>query len=129
VSLIDHPTQGLLKTFLELLQLAVDKLHRKSNMKFLHIILTMDMLLLDECGQMSAQQLALLDIVFRHTRHSSLPFGGVLICGTFDHNQLGAIEGLPFLLSSHILTDFTLVKLEHSVRAARDPILQVRAVT
>ena len=95
-------------------------------MKFMHILLTMDMLQLDEWGQLSAQQLALIDIVLRHALHTSLPFGGVLICGTFDHNQLGAIEGLPFLLSSHILTDFTLVKLEHSVRAARDPILQVR---
>lgn len=88
----------------------------------------MDMLLLDEAGQLSAEQLALIDIVFRHTRNSSLPFGGVLICGTFDHHQLGAIRGLPFLLSSHILSDFILVKLEHSVRAAKDEKLQVRNI-
>ena len=106
-------------------QLALDKLHRKSNIVFLHFILTMDVLVLDEVGQLSAQQLALIDIIFRHARNSSLPFGGVLIIGTFDHAQLGAIEGLPFLLSTHILTDFTLVRLEHSVRAANDPILQV----
>lgn len=98
-------------------------------MKFLHILLTMDVLLLDECGQLSAQQFALIDIILRHARDSSLPFGGVLIFGTFDHHQLGAIEGLPFLLSSHILTDFTLVKLEHSVRASNDPVLQVRQTT
>ena len=94
-------------------------------MKFLHLLLTMDMLLLDECGQLSAQQFALIDIILRHTRDSTLPFGGVLIFGTFDHHQLGAIEGLPFLLSSHILTDFMLIKLEHSVRASGDKILQV----
>ena len=91
-------------------------------MKLLHLLLTMDMLLLDECGQLSAQQFALIDIILRHTRDSTLPFGGVLIFGTFDHHQLGAIEGLHFLLSSHILTDF---KLEHSVRASGDKILQV----
>ena len=85
----------------------------------------MDVLLLDECGQLSAQQFALIDIILRHSRNSALPFGGVLILGTFDHHQLGAIDGLPFLLSSHILTDFTLVQLEHSVRAAGDPILLV----
>ncbi len=106
-------------------QLALDRLHQKRSLAFLHIVLTMDMMLLDECGQISAEQFALIDIIFRHARNSSLPFGGVLICGTFDHRQLGSIEGLPFLLSSHVLTDFTLVKLEHSVRAAEDKILQV----
>ena len=95
-------------------------------MKLLHLLLTVDVLLLDKCGQLSAQQFALIDIILRHARDSALPFGGVLIFGTFDHHQLGAIEGLPFLLSTHIITDFTLVKLEHSVRAAGDEILQVR---
>ena len=52
----------------------------------------MDVLLLDECVQLSAQQFALLDIILRHARHSNLPFGGVLIFGTFGHAQLGAIE-------------------------------------
>lgn len=58
----------------------------------------MDMLILDEVGQLSAEQFALVDIVLRHARKSSLPFGGVLVCGTFDHAQLGSIEGIPFLL-------------------------------
>ncbi len=107
-------------------QLALDRLHQKRSLAFLHIILTMDMLLLDECGQISSEQFALIDIILRHARNSSLPFGGVLVFGTFDHRQLGTIEGLPFLLSSHVLTDFTLVKLEHSVRAATDKVLLVR---
>jgi hypothetical protein len=47
-------------------ELALDKLHRKSNLKLLHFLLTMDVLLLDECGQLSAQQFALLDIILRH---------------------------------------------------------------
>lgn len=101
------------------------KLRTKYNMALLHLLLTMDVLLLDECGQLSAQQFALVDIILRKARNSALPFGGVLIFGTFDHHQLGAIEGLPFLLSTHIMTDFMLVKLEHSVRAAGDPILKV----
>ena len=84
----------------------------------------MDVLLLDECGQLSAQQIALLDIILRHARSSNLPFGGTLILGTFDQHQLGCINGLPFLLLNHILTDFTIVCLEHSVRAAKDPVLQ-----
>ena len=107
-------------------QLALEKLRRKSNIKILHLLLTMDVLLLDECGQVSAQQFALIDVILRHARDSTLPFGGVLVLGAFDHHQLGAIEGLPFLLPMHILTDFTLVKLEHSVRAAGDRILKVK---
>ena len=85
------------------------------------------MLLLDECGQLSSQQFALMDIVFRHSRNSSQPFGGVLICGSFDHCQIESIDGLPFLISLNILLDYTIVRLEHSVRASRDKQLQVSA--
>ena len=87
----------------------------------------MDMLLLDECGQLSSQQFALVDIVLRHSRNSLQPFGGVLICGSFDHCQIESIDGLPFLISLHILSDYTIVALEHSVRASRDKQLQVSA--
>ena len=88
-------------------------------------MLTMDVLLLDECTLLSAEQFSQLDIIMRHTRHSKFPFGGVLIFGTLDHQQVDAIQGLPFLLSSHVLTDFTLVKLTQSVRAHDDEALQV----
>ena len=85
------------------------------------------MLLLDECGQLSSQQFALMDIVFRHSRNSLQPFGGVLICGSFDHYQIESIDGLLFLISLHILSDYTIVCLEHSVRASWDKQLQVSA--
>lgn len=84
----------------------------------------MDVLFIDECGQWSAQQLAILDIILRNARKSSIPFGGVLIFTTMDHAQLGAIQGLPLLLSSHILTDFVLVKLKESVRSYGDEDFQ-----
>lgn len=90
--------------------------------------MTVDMLLIDECGQLSSQQIVVLDIILRELRKSRLPFGGILLGGSFDHKQLGSIGGLPFLLSSHMLSDFTLVKLARSVRAASDPILQVSCI-
>ena len=108
------------------MQLAIQKLHRKTNTRLLYLLMTVDVILLDECGQLSAQQMAELDIILRHVKQSNLPFGGTLILGSFDHSQLGAIEGLPFLLSSHIMTDFTLIKMQHSVRAYFDENLQVR---
>lgn len=107
-----------------LYQLAKDKLYQKRNVVMLHLLLTMDVLLIDEVGQLSSQQFSLLDIILRHIRTSTLPFGGVLIFGTFDHAQIGAIQGLPFLLSLHLQTDFTLIMLKHSVRAANDVDLQ-----
>ena len=103
-----------------LAELSVDKLHQKRNIQMLHILLTMDVLVIDECGMLSAEQLSVLDLVLRRLRHVSTPFGGVLIFGTMDHAQFRAINGLPFLLSTHIITSFTLVGLRHSVRAAGD---------
>lgn len=87
--------------------------------------MSMDVLLLDECGQLSSQQLSVMDVVLRHVRESDMPFGGVLVIGSFDHKQLGAIEGLPFLLNHQVVSDFTVVKLDESVRAAADATLQV----
>ena len=52
-------------------------------------------------------------------------WGGVLIIGSFDHKQLGSVDGLSFLLNHHIISDFTVVRLEQSVRAAEDEKLQV----
>ena len=78
------------------------------------------MWVIDECGQLSAEQLRTMDIILRTARKSNIPFGGVLVFGTMDHTQIGAIGGWPFLLSSHILTDFVLVKLTHSGRAFGD---------
>ena len=101
-------------------ELAFSKLNRKSQLKFLHIVLTMDVLVIDEAGQVSAQGMAALDVLLRLTRHSKLPFGGVLILNAMDHCQFGAIHGIPFLASSFILTDFIVIMLERSVRAHHD---------
>ena len=103
-----------------LAELAVDKLHQKRNIQMLHILLTMDVLVIDECGMLSAEQLCVLDLVLRKLRDVTTPFGGVLILGTMDHAQFRAINGLPFLLSTHIMTSFILVGLRHSVCAAGD---------
>ena len=62
----------------------------------------------------------MLDLVLRKLRDVTTPFRGVLILGTMDHAQFRAINGLPFLLSTHIMTSFILVGLRHSVLAAGD---------
>ena len=107
-----------------LAELALDKLHQKSNLKYLHVLLTMDVLLLDECSQLSAQQISILGIILCIARNSKLPFGGVHILGTMDHAHLGCIEGWLFLLSSCVITDFVLIQLCNSVRAHGNPNFQ-----
>ena len=101
-------------------QQAIEKILRKPIN--LHVLLTLDVLFLDECGQISAEQVATLDIIFRKVRNSNLPFGGVLIIGTLDHAQCQPINALPFLMSSLMLTSFTFVQLRESVRADEDEI-------
>jgi PIF1 helicase. len=98
-------------------ELAIEKLHHKCNVLNLHAILTMDILLYDEFGQLSAELLKILDIIFRKIRDSNTSFGGVLIIANMDASQFGPIDGLPILLSSHVLTEFVIITLTESVRA------------
>ena len=97
---------------------ALEKIRRKINL--LHILLTMDVLFIDELGQKSAQQIATIDIIMRKLRNSQLPFGGILIIGSMDNSQIQPIDQLPFLTSSMVLTCFQAIKLQHSVRAYGD---------
>ena len=59
-----------------LAEIAIDKLHRKSNLLYLHALLTMDCLLIDECTQINAEQCAVIDIIMRNIRHNSLRESG-----------------------------------------------------
>jgi hypothetical protein len=102
-------------------ELAIEKLHHKCNLLNLHAILTMDVLLYDEFGQLSAELLKILDIIFRKIRDTNTSFGGVLIIANMDASQFGPIDGLPILLSSHVLTEFVIIALTESVRAHGDP--------
>ena len=54
---------------------------RKSNIFMLNYIMTMDVLFLDEIGQLSSEQFMQLDIILRQVRGNNIPFGGVLILG------------------------------------------------
>ena len=92
----------------------------KNNKTNMHVLLTVDVIFLDEAGQISAEQLATIDIILRKLRRSSLPFGGILIIGTMDHTQTQPINAMPFLMSTLMLTSFTFVKLNESVRASED---------
>ena len=83
-----------------------------------------DILFIDEIGQLPAELLAVLDIILRRLRDTNIFMGGVIIICTIDHTQLQPVEGRPFLTSSHVITCFKMMKLTTSVRAAGDENLQ-----
>ncbi len=65
-------------------ELAIDKLNRKSQLCYLHTLLTINVLLFNEFGQASAQQVKTLDILLRKVHNSNISFGGVLFILTVD---------------------------------------------
>ena len=107
---------------MRLAELALEKIMKRPHL--LYPLLTVNVIFLDEAGQVSAELLTTLDIILRTVRKCSIIYGGVLIIGTMDHCQLQPINSTPFLLSSHILTTYTFVQLNESVRASSQPEFQ-----
>ena len=73
---------------------SLEKLQRKP--LYLHLVLTVDVLFLDEAGQESVEVMSTLDIIFCKARNSTTPFGGVLNIGTLNHTQCHPINAMPF---------------------------------
>ena len=86
----------------------------------LFVLQTMDLLFVDEIGQVSAQLLSVLVMIMRKVKDNDIFMGGVLMICTMDHKQLEPVTGKPFLLSSHIVSCFSVIRLQHSVRASTD---------
>ena len=105
-----------------LAELAIARLMRSA--KHLEYIRSLDVLLIDELGQVSAKMLSALDIIFRRVRNNSSFFGGMLVFASMDAMQLRPVEGRPPLVSPHMATCFDFVPLDHSVRAAHCPALR-----
>ena len=63
-------------------------------------------------------------MILRAIRNDNIPFGGVLLLLTMDHTQLAPVQGKPFLVLSHFLSCYKMVRLEYSVRANSDLIFQ-----
>mmetsp|Transcript_1509 Transcript_1509/g.3368 ORF Transcript_1509/g.3368 Transcript_1509/m.3368 type:complete len:240 (+) Transcript_1509:263-982(+) len=84
------------------------------------LLCRLDVIFLDEAGQVSAEQLAIMDIILRRVRGRTSFLGGVLLIATLDDKQLLNINGYPFLMSPHILACFKFARLSHSVRSGAD---------
>ena len=102
---------------------AVSKLLRHPEK--MNLIKVMDILFIDEIGQLPAEALSTIEIILRRIRNNSNVFmGGVVIISTLDHTQLKPVKGRPFLLSSHLIINFKMPKLETSVCAIANCSLQ-----
>ena len=89
--------------------------------KKMHLLLTLDVLICDEIGQVPADFIAVIDIILRRIRGNSQYMGGLLIICTLDHTQIQSFgRNRPFLTSSHIIPCYKMVNLSHSVRAFGD---------
>lgn len=84
----------------------------------------LEVLAIDEFGQVSAELLSILDIILRTVRKNTSFMGGVLIIATMDNMQLPPVNGRPPLLSPHMITSFSFHLLLNSVRASQDCNLQ-----
>ena len=80
----------------------------------------LDMLCIDELGQLSAGQIACLNVILHQIRGSSKFFGGIVVVVTMDPCQLKPIKSDPTMLSPLMITAFNFHCLEHSVWAGRD---------
>lgn len=79
---------------------------------------------IDEIGQLSAEMLYILDVILRMVRNNNVFFGGIIIIGTMDQRQLAPVRGKPFLVSSNVITCFEFIRFEYSIRAGFDELFQ-----
>ena len=79
------------------------------------MLLTMNILFINEAGQFLEDLLSVLDMMLQIIQNSNIPFVGVLILCSMDHTQLAPVYGKPFSVSSHILSCFKMVRLQHLV--------------
>ena len=101
---------------------SVERLMRNPPMTCL--LRSLDGIFFDELGQMSAEEISILDIVLRQVRQSEAYMGGIMIIGALDLEQLGSIQGVPFLMSANIITSYQIIDFQHYVRCGSCPFAQ-----
>ena len=90
----------------------------------LNILQTVNVILLNELGQISTELISVIDMFFSRFRRNNISFGGILLLCTVDHTQTLLDSGNPFLVSLHTLSCFQIVRLDNSVSAIGDHMFQ-----
>jgi predicted GIY-YIG superfamily endonuclease len=92
------------------------------------LILSLHIIFADELGQISAEEIALYDIILRNIRGSTTFMGGILVIGTLDHMQIQPINGRPFLTANAVIPCFKMIALSHSVRVSGSEYLELQSL-
>lgn len=80
----------------------------------------LDVLCIDELGQLLAGQIACFNVILHPIHGSSKFFGGIVVVVTMDPYQLNPSKGDPAMLSPSMITAFNFHHLEHLVWVGRD---------
>ena len=104
----------------QMVDLAITQLLR--NPVKLNTLRMLTIIFLDKLGQLSAEILFVLDIILRQIRDSNIFVRGILVAVTLYHTQLQPVKGRLFLLSSHAISYFQMIKLSNSIRVCGDAL-------
>ena len=88
-----------------------------------------DIILLDELGQISSKLLAVIDRLMRRIRHSNLFMGGVLVIATMDGKQMKPISGFSPVLSPAMMCCFIFISLTIPLRTLDVNLQRIQAIT
>jgi predicted GIY-YIG superfamily endonuclease len=103
-------------------QQAIRNLYR--NPMLLSFLRSLDFIFFDEFGLMSAERLAVIDLILRYVHNNNQYMGGLFIFSTMDVMQLLPWSGTPMMISINAVTNFMYRKLSESVRASQDSALR-----
>ena len=93
---------------------ALKKLSNKPEKRAL--LMSLDVLLIEEIGLVSAELLTVMDLVLQRLRDNNTFFGGVFVLANGDTNQLPTIESTDVFLSPTLIFQFRCHFLQHFVR-------------
>ena len=103
--------------------------HLLRDPKRMQLLMRADVILLDELGAISAQLLAILDMIMRRIRKSSHWFGGCLLFTTVDHRQLKPITGISPFLCPSLISSFIFHRFEMTLRTHNKELQRIQAIS
>ena len=95
----------------------------------LALLQRLDLLLLDEMGQIAAMLLAIMDYIMRRIRHTSHWMGGVPVMSTMDIIQLKPSDGIPPIFSSVMFSSFRFVEYNIPLRTIDQDLRELQNIT
>jgi predicted GIY-YIG superfamily endonuclease len=97
--------------------------------KKLMLLATLDILCLDELGQVDVFLLSVVELICRRIRHSAHFMGGILVISTMDLLQLKPVDGLPPIFSPSMICSFKYILYEMPLRTTDPDLKRIQQIT